>query len=304
MLNPIQLRTLCAVVDTGSFVLAAQELGYTGSAVSQQISTLERRLGLALFERSARSVRPTSAALSIAARAQGILNALDVLQTEANGLARGSKGVLRVGSFPTFSAAILPRAVKHFRALRPQTEVWLEEGEPSVMIPRLISGELDIAIAYQYGDLAAEIPEDIATTPLLVEDLLLLQPGNTPAAGGLAEAHHSSFIATMKLTAGAACLESLCNEAGFSPQISLRINDYDVIQSFVAEGQGVAIVPALAYSPREGVLVRSVESPHAKRSVFAAHRAQSFQPLREPFLARLRDAVNPDSKWIHLPTSQ
>jgi DNA-binding transcriptional LysR family regulator len=302
MLNPIHLRTLCVVVNTGSFALAAQELGYTGSAVSQQVSALERSLGLALFERSVRSIRPTSAALAIAARSLGVLTALDHLEKEANGFARGSKGVLRVGSFPTFSAGILPRAVKQFRELRPLTEVWLEEDEPSVMIPRLVSGDLDVAVVYEYSGVPQEITSTVTRTPLVVEDLLLLQSGTDPVRE-LVDLRTSTFVATKKDTAGAGCLEKLCSQVGFSPYIALRSNDYDVVQSFVAEGQGVAVVPALAYSPRSNVVATSVGAgAGVNRTVFALHRPQSYQPLREPFLAELRDAVDDfTSEWIRRP---
>ena len=82
MLNPVHLRTLVEVVKTGSFAEAARRLGYTSSAVSQQISAFERAVGVTLFEREAHSIRPASAALLIADRGGELLAAFDGFEHE------------------------------------------------------------------------------------------------------------------------------------------------------------------------------------------------------------------------------
>ena len=108
MLEPLHLRTLSTVLQTGSFAAAARRLGYTPSAVSQQIAALERAIRLPLFEREARSIRPTPAAAFLSTRGQEVLATLGALQDDLRGLADGSIGTVRLGSFPTAGEHLLP----------------------------------------------------------------------------------------------------------------------------------------------------------------------------------------------------
>src|SRR3981189_3516002 len=100
MLNPVHLRTLTMVIRTGSFADAARRLGYTGSAVSQQIAALERAVKMPLFERDAHSVRPTPAGEFLAERAREALAALGSLEDDIRGMSQGSIGRLPLGAFP------------------------------------------------------------------------------------------------------------------------------------------------------------------------------------------------------------
>jgi DNA-binding transcriptional LysR family regulator len=95
MLDPLHLRTLTTVLQTGSFAVAARQLGYTPSAVSQQIAALERAVRLPVFERGARSVRPTPAAALLAVRGQEVLAALGVLQDDLRAFAEGPRDAVR-----------------------------------------------------------------------------------------------------------------------------------------------------------------------------------------------------------------
>ena len=125
------------MLQTGSFAVAARQLGYTPSAVSQQIAALERAVRLPLFERDARSVRPTPAATFLAARGQEVLAALGVLQDDLRALAEGVLGTVRLGSFPTASRHLLPGALAALAGSRPAVEVVLDEGEPDELAPRV-----------------------------------------------------------------------------------------------------------------------------------------------------------------------
>src|SRR5699024_9840120 len=108
MLNPVHLQTLITVLRTGSFADAARELGYTGSAVSQQVARLERSARVTLFDRSARSITPTPAAELLASRSREVLATIRDLEDDVLAIAKGRLGTLRVGSFPTASERLLP----------------------------------------------------------------------------------------------------------------------------------------------------------------------------------------------------
>src|SRR3712207_3482572 len=158
MLNPLHLRTLTTVLQTGSFALAARRLGYTPSAVSQQIAALERAARLPLFERAARSIRPTPAATYLAAHGQEAIGALGSLQEDPGGLAEGTSGTVRLGSFPTASEHLLPTALASLAVSHASVEVLLDEGEPVELAPRVHDGDLDLALVYRYTRVPARYP--------------------------------------------------------------------------------------------------------------------------------------------------
>src|SRR5918998_5600049 len=114
MLNPLHLQTLSVVLRTGSFAAAGRHLGYTGSAVSQQMKALEVESGLVLFERGAQQVLPTAEAQLLSERAIETLGALATLQEVVREIAAGTRGRLGLGSFPTASEVLVPRALARF----------------------------------------------------------------------------------------------------------------------------------------------------------------------------------------------
>lgn len=148
MLNPVHLLTLDKVLSSGSFAEAASQLGYTASAVSQQMAALEKGTGLVLFERLPQGVRPTSSARYLAEVGAEIVVSLTALERNAAALCNGVRGRIRLGSFTTASARILPPAIVEFGAAYPAVEIELEEGEPGDLLPSLLDGNLDLLVVY------------------------------------------------------------------------------------------------------------------------------------------------------------
>lgn len=130
MINPVHLRTLQAVLSTGSFATAARELGYTSSAVSQQMHARDRATDVLLFERGAQGIRPTSAAHLLAERMRSTLVAFDELERDVQKLATGEEGPLYLGAFTTASTGIVPPALANLMTHCPNAQVRLTEGEP------------------------------------------------------------------------------------------------------------------------------------------------------------------------------
>ncbi|TMR99834.1 LysR family transcriptional regulator [Nonomuraea basaltis] len=276
MLNPLHLRTLTAVLHAGSFAAAARRLGYTGSAVSQQIAALERAVKMPLFERGAQTITPTPAARYLVLRAYDVLAALDALEEDVRGMSEGTIGRLRLGSFPTASQRLLPIALASYAQTHPSVETVLDEGEPDELIPLVRAGELDLALVYRYDLVPRAWPRDLQEIRLLAEELLLLLPErhSLAAAGTVAldDLKHETWVSTREGTAGASCLRRLCARAGFEPQVDHRSNDYGVIRGFVRSGLGVALVPALAHLPSEGVATARLDGVEARRWIAAVHR--------------------------------
>ena len=282
MLNPVHLQTLQAVVSTGSFASAARELGYTASAVSQQMEALEKASGLALFSRGARGVQITAPAHLLAERAGRVLSELENLDADARAIAAGRTGRIKVGCFPTAGARILPAALSSLRRSHPTVEVSLRIAEPAEIVPMVESGELDVAFGFEYAAIARTWPSGLAREPLLIEDLVLLSaPG---AALSNTEAIAESFAEAEWITSGAGTAGELttyriCADLGFVPTVALRTEYYDLVTEFVAAGLGVAIVPALGIVSHDRVNVLSVQSKWAKRTVSLVYRQSASDAL-------------------------
>lgn len=299
MLNPVHLRTLGVVLAAGSFADAARRLGYTPSAVSQQISALERQLRMPLFEREAHAIRPTAAAHAVAERAVPAMGALRTLDEDLRMLAGGTIGRLRIASFSTASARLLPAALSALRRQRPRVEVELDEAEPQESMRLLESGEIDIALVYTYGTVAPRWAHSHSLKPILDEDVLLISRPErpnaiarpAPALANLAEYESATWIATRADTQGAATMERLCRDSGFEPHVCYRSNNYGVLEGLVASGLGVALVPALGLSGASTVVSQSMVSGEARRRVSLVAASAVPPELTDAFVVALRRAA-------------
>ncbi|MET0956579.1 MAG: LysR family transcriptional regulator [Cryobacterium sp.] len=282
MLSPVHLQTLQMVVSTGSFASAARELGYTSSAVSQQMEALERATGLTLFDRGARGVQITAPARLLAERARRVLSDLHELDADARAIAAGRTGRLKVGCFPTAGTRILPAALAALRSTHPSVEVSLRVAEPSETVGMVESGELDLAFSFEYAALARSWPTNLVRETLLTEDLVFLsQLGtvvrDTDAIG--AGYANIDWITSGAGTAGESTTYRICADLGFVPNVALRTEYYDLITEFVAAGLGVAIVPALGVVSHDRVNTLPVQSKWAKRTVSVVYRGSASDPL-------------------------
>src|ERR687896_361970 len=146
MLDVKRLRVLREVAAESSFSAAAQKLGYTQSAVSQQIAALERESGTVLIERNPRGIRLTDAGEALVRHADGILARIADAEAELEAIAGLRGGRLRLGSFPTAGATLMPKAIAVFSHKHPSVELSLAEADPMESIPRLKAGELDLVL--------------------------------------------------------------------------------------------------------------------------------------------------------------
>jgi DNA-binding transcriptional LysR family regulator len=309
--NVAQLRTLVAVVRHGSFSGAARDLGYSPSAVSQQIAALERTCKVELFERRPHSVYPTPVAREITERANAVLTALDQLREQIRALSQGWHGSIRIGAFGTASQHLLPAAVRNFVDRYPGSEVMLEEGLPTELLRALASKDLDVALVYSYGPSQRRWMHELKFVELLSERMLLLLPVNHRFAESphvsLADLRDEKWIASHEGTPGAEGLEELCAAAGMTPHIGFRTNDPGMIERLVRERVGVALMPSLGFVPMAGVKCVSLADSNAIRIVYAAYSADEAVPRTVAFVGALREVaaslVSDDSSgpWTYLP---
>src|SRR4029450_8259546 len=146
MIDVKRLKVLREVAQQGSFSAAGEALGYTQSAVSQQIAALEREAGTTLVERNARGVRLTDAGRALVEHADAILARLSDAEAELEAIAGLRGGRLRLAAFPSAGASIMPEAIARFRERHPAVELTLEPAEPEPALSTLRGGEGDIAL--------------------------------------------------------------------------------------------------------------------------------------------------------------
>ena len=310
MLNPVHLRTLSVVVRTGSFADAARQIGYTGSAVSQQVAALEHSLRATLFERDAHSIRPTAAAIFLAERAHDILMALGALEDDMRGLGSGGFGRLRIGGFAAVTERVLPGCLAAYRRSHPNVDLALDEGEPDELVAKLRDALLEVAVVYEYDLVPQRWPAAATVTPLLDEELFLLVPDGHPLAGAgtvaIEDLAAETWVSTRDGSAGDSCLIRLCGGAGFDPLIAMRGARSDSVRGMVQAGIGIALVPALSAAPAEGVELLTLE-PGLRRHVLALHRAEHESALAAESVAALADTVRgllDDAAGIYAPGAQ
>jgi DNA-binding transcriptional LysR family regulator len=293
MLDVKRMRVLREVAARGSFSAAAASLAYTQSAVSQQIAALEREAGTVLVERMARGVRLTEAGRALVEHADVILARLDDAEAELEAIAGLRGGRVRMVSFPTAGATIVPRAIALFRERHPGVEVTLEPREPHEGLDCLKAGQCDVAVTLEAGFEPITDPA-IERLHLLDDPMYVCLPAGHPVAGRakvrLADlAEESWIIGTTGRCPDAAILLRSAQAAGFEPRLAFQSDDYVAIQGFVAAGVGVSLIPDLALvAVRDDVVIRRLADRVPVRRILAATLAGGYRsPAVEAMLALL-----------------
>jgi DNA-binding transcriptional LysR family regulator len=288
MLDVKRLRVLREVAAKGSFSAAAEALAYTQSAVSQQIATLEKETGTTLLERNAKGVRLTDAGRVLVEHADAILCRLAAAETELEAMAGLRAGRVRLVSFPSAGATIVPRAVAEFRSRHPAVEILVDQAEPDDGLAKLRAGECDVALTIDV--FRPSKAEGIDFVHLLDDPMYVALPKDHPLASRrrirLADlAGESWILGTTGACPDGRILMAAAQAAGFEPRIAFHSDDYLAVQGFIAAGVGVALIPDLALvSVRDDIVIRSLGARPPVRKILAAtptgaHRSVATQAL-------------------------
>ena len=280
MLSLARLKVLSEVVRRGSFSAAADALDYTQSAVSQAIARLEAEIGAMLVVRDRRGVRPTVAGAALLEHAELIFAQVQAAEDDVAAVLGIRGGRLRVASFPSAGAALMPQAIAGFRRRHPNVKLSLAEGEPEEIAPRLRSGEFDLALLFEFPGVQ-EQTEAIAgvsrleVTPLLDDPMHVALPAEHALASQpeltLWDLRSEDWVQTAASSPCARHVVRSCLAAGFEPHVAFESDDYETVQGLVAAGVGVALIPRLALTRlHTGIVVRSLEPASPRRVVVAA----------------------------------
>jgi len=293
----VQLRHLAAleaVVRTRSFGAAARELGYTQSAVSQQIAQLEKIVGHRLFDRPGgpRRVEPTEAGLLLLRHADAIVARLDAARADMAALTQGAGGALRVGVFQSVGANLLPALVRRFRAQWPKVGVRVrEENDSAELVHLLEHGELDLAFA------ELPLPDGPFEWAELFHDPYVLLVSAKSDLASLDAAPSLRDVAKLPLLGRRSTDEPERHLAGRVPgtNVVFRTDDNGTLGALVAEDLGAAVEPRLVVDPRDrAVKLLPFGSRIAPRTLVRAwHRDRYRSPAGEAFVELAQEITNP-----------
>jgi DNA-binding transcriptional LysR family regulator len=268
-----RLSIFVTVVEQGSFTAAAQRLYMTQSAVSQQMSILERHAGVALLRRRARGVDVTEAGGLLATRAKALLADAVALEQELHRLATGDQEV-RLGAFVSAGIEMLPQTFRAFTARCPDVRlvVRASSGEQVAM---LRDGEIDVLLMWDYDFAPVAVDPTFLRIHLADDPMMVVLPRDHRLAGqdsvAVADLADDTWVTRAhRPLYGADPYEQMFRALGVTPRQQIATADYQSLQGLVAAGVGVSLAPLLSLVPhRPDVVVRPTAAPLFARRVSA-----------------------------------
>jgi DNA-binding transcriptional LysR family regulator len=295
MLDLRKLVLLRELHARGTVAAVAEALAYTPSAVSQQLSQLQREAGVPLTERVGRRLRFTDAGLRLVEHADLLLGRLEEAEAELDEAANAVHGRLKLASLQTPLLSIVPRALNTLRRRHPELRVELFEMEPERSLPAVLLGEYDVALAEEYDDVPRPRFAELERHRVCRDPIVVALPKAHPATAhptvslrGLAEEtwlspHAETQFGQMQLR--------VCRLiGGFEPDVRHWANDIAILIALVAAGEGVVLLPGLARAERDRrIAVRPIEDADMGRTIHAQiRRTNAARPSVRALIAELR----------------
>ncbi|NUU63210.1 LysR family transcriptional regulator [Paenibacillus agri] len=293
-----QLQYALQIAAERNFSRAAEKLHIAQPSLSQQLSKLEKELGVLLFQRNTSSVELTHAGTKFVEQAQIIIDAVELLRQEMSDISELRSGRVVVGSMPITGAHLLPHVLPIFKQSYPEIEIALLEDSSMNLEKLTAGGQTDLSLL----SLPLEVPA-LAYEVLGEERIDLAVPADHPLAArskdgirtSLEELKNEPFIVLKEGQGFRKLTIELCREAGFEPKIVFESNNMETVQSLVATGMGVTLVPHfIARAPRSEfvpVYLPLAEPVPSRTLVFAYRRGRYLSKAAEAFMKTFRTTV-------------
>lgn len=290
MLDARRLRLLRDLARLGTIAAVARTHSYTPSAVSQQLTVLEREAGVPLLRRTGRRVVLTAAGRVLARHAETVLTALEEAAAAVAAVGGGLSGPLRIGAFPTAVRTLLPAALVELGRDHPALELMISELDPVAVPAALRERRLDVGLLQDYDVVPVSPDPALEAVPLLDETVFLAVPESTPLT------HHSDPVRDVRDqdwimgSPGTLChaaAAQICRDAGFTPRVRHHADDFATVLALVAADQGVSLVPQLAsVGPPRGVRLHPLGT--RRRTRVAYRRGAADHPAVAAAVAAIR----------------
>ena len=294
-----RLRAFALVSDLGSISAAAAVLGYTQSAVSQQLAALEREVGTALVDRSQRPLEATRAGDVLRPHVERVLAAVGGADAAVEDL-RGGTRRLRLAAFTSALSSFVPAAVRDLRRAHPELAVQVLQLETREALERLAGGDADLAVVHYMPGVAVPETAGLQRRQLLVDDLYVVLPEGHRLARRdtvrIADLEQEPLILPRRNTPAGrfrSVVEQLCAQAGFAPRVAYELEDLPAVQAFVAAGIGVVAMHGLTLGTvPPGATARPLaERPAGSRTIEALSPITARTPAVDDLLDRLENAA-------------
>ncbi len=304
-----QLRVVVAVHDAGSFTTAAEELLLAQSSLSRCVLEVERKLGVALFERTTRRLEPTAEGREFVATARSTLATFDANLRHFEGFLDGRRGRVRVAALPSLAAILLPSIVSTYQRARPDVELSIEDALATEVLDRVRTGVVDFAVTVVSA--VAEPADDLEVTPVATDRFCCVFPPDHAFAAldevAWADLAGEAFIAFDRTTSIRQHLDRAFAESGARPRNAIEARNISAVAGLVAAGLGVSAVPGLVLPLTQfaGLLHRPLGTPRTERRIAIVrvpHRPLS--PAAAAFRTAITDAgrrrlpLPPESTWL------
>lgn len=292
-----QLRLLREVATRGTIAAAASAVGYTPSAVSQQLAGLERAVGVAVLERVGRNVRLTDAGRELVDHADQLLTGVEAAQVALERLQGEARGELKVSVYESVGSTLLAPLLSLLAARHPHLRLRTQfmDHNPEEAIDRLAMGDLDIAFATDYPDAPEEPRAGIVRELLLDDRFALVVAEDDPLIGptvSLGQVADRPFIASSPAVSCGRYVVTACRQQGFEPDIVHELDDYPTALRLVAAGIGVAVIPSLGlvHVP-PGIRAIALDEPVTRHVQLAFRDASAERPAIVAVRAALADVI-------------
>ncbi|MFF8768665.1 LysR family transcriptional regulator [Kitasatospora sp. NPDC015120] len=290
-MEPQQLRTFVTVVRLGSFSEAARALGYTQSAVSQQVAALETDLGTAVLHR--RPVGPTEAGARLLEHASALLLRIDAARADIARLAGAASARLTVGATPLALGAQVGHALAEVRRVHPTVDLTVRVVAQDDLPAEVAAGAVDLALVDGPAAPSDPLPlpdvGPLATVAVAEQPLAVALPADHPLAGrsglALADLSAARWLDAPGLAPGGARLRAVTAVDGYRPAARYLGTDVRGLLALVAAGHGPVLLPAAALAGTPGVVGVPVRAPRLVHRTELVHGALPEGPAA--LLARL-----------------
>jgi DNA-binding transcriptional LysR family regulator len=289
------LQTFREVARRGSFTAAAGALGYTQSAVSRQVASLEGELGARLFDRLPRGVRLTEEGACVLQHVDAVFDRIEVARSDIAALRKVAGGTLRVGAFATATAVFIPRALAAFGEKHPNVALSVVEGSTGRQLSLLAAGDLHLAVVSAFPDQRLDADE-FELEHLLDDRMLIAFPRSHRLASRrrvrLADLVDESWVAGDQ-SADDRILGPGSLPLSYRPRVDFLVSGWTAKLGLVAAGLGITVVPSLAAEAARGdvALVPIDRSEAPPRSIYAAtKKGVTAPPSVAAFIGLLKKA--------------
>jgi DNA-binding transcriptional LysR family regulator len=300
MIDLVALDALRAVDAHGSVVAAADALGFTPSAVSQQVKRLEKQTGVPLLERVGRGVMLTRHGRHLVEQGTRLLTGLEELQSGLHQQAGTVAGHIRLTAFSTAVRGLIAPALPPVLRAHPALRVPLAERDPADAITLVATGQADLGVVHNYGDILLPVPAHLARVPLARDVAEVIVPADHELADRAfvtpSDLADEDWIATAEGTICRQWLHRMYDGTGRLPKIAHVSMEFESHLALVRAGLGVALIPRLGRAPLgDGLAAVPVTGPVPSREIIALHRASmSDSPALAVLLAALATSGGPD----------